>query len=695
MSNRLADRLGMGRRRSFIGRTHELQLFEDVLTATDMPFCLFFVYGPGGVGKSALLDQFARLCRERAVDVYAIDARNIEVSPEAFVSALAMAMELRPEDSPVDALAERGERQVILVDTYEMVVPLDGWLRDVFLPQMPEGIVFVIAGRIPPDHAWRVDPGWQPLIQILPLRNLSPDEGRDYLAQRNVPSDELQSVLNFTHSYPLALSLVADLYDQQPGFHFRPQAAPDMVKVLVERLLQRVPGQAHRIALESCALVRVTTESLLARMTGEDEASDLFAWLRSLSFIDTRPGGLFPHDLARDVLVTDLRWRNPDWYAELHRRARSYYIEHIEHGQGPEQQLALFDLVFLHRENPVVRPVFEWQASGRVLPAPVREGELPALLSVVEAHEGPESARIASYWLTVQPKSVVVFRDNDGQLAGFVTFVDLSTLSKADLQQDPAVALAYALLHETAPLRPGERATYFRHWMATDTYQSVSPTQSLIFINMVRHYLTTPGLAYTFIPCAEPDFWAPVFAYADLARLPAADFIQNGRRYGVFGHDWRSVPPGRWLDLLGEREIALAPESVQPPTTTERMVVLSKEEFTEAVNAALRGLARPDGLVDNPLLRSRLIVQNTSVQTNDKQRASVLHDLVVQAVEALNAAPKDIKLYRAVYHTYVQPAPTQELAAELIDVPFSSYRRHLKSGMKRIAELLWRQEVGF
>ena len=65
-----------------------------------------------------------------------------------------------------------------------------------------------------------------------------------------------------------------------------------------------------------------------------------------------------------------------------------------------------------------------------------------------------------------------------------------------------------------------------------------------------------------------------------------------------------------------------------------------------------------------------------------------------RTIEALNAAPKDVKFYRAIYHTYVQPAPTQELAAEILDVPFSSYRRHLKSGIEQITAMLWHREVG-
>ena len=68
--------------------------------------------------------------------------------------------------------------------------------------------------------------------------------------------------------------------------------------------------------------------------------------------------------------------------------------------------------------------------------------------------------------------------------------------------------------------------------------------------------------------------------------------------------------------------------------------------------------------------------------------------MLSEAAEQLRNSPKENKFYRAVYHTYIQPAATQEQAAELLDVPFSSYRRHLKSGLARIAEILWQEEMG-
>ena len=315
MSSRLLDRLNSARRRRFIGRSAELTLFEDALAAPELPFFVLYVHGPGGVGKTTLLDQYARLARETGATVLSLDARNLEPTAEAFLAGVCLALGADPSQSPAEALAERPNRSILLIDTYELLAPLDGWLRDVFLPQLPERVLTVLASRHAPAPGWRADPGWQPLLRTLPLRNLSPAEGHAYLTQRSVPDDDLQAVLDFTHSYPLALSLVADLYDQRPGFHFEPLEAPDVVKLLLEQFLQRAPGPAHRAALEACALVRVTTESLLAELMAVSDAHDLFAWLRGLSFVETQPGGLFPTTSRVRCWSPTCAGANRGWYA--------------------------------------------------------------------------------------------------------------------------------------------------------------------------------------------------------------------------------------------------------------------------------------------------------------------------------------------------------------------------------------------
>jgi hypothetical protein len=260
-----------------------------------------------------------------------------------------------------------------------------------------------------------------------------------------------------------------------------------------------------------------------------------------------------------------------------------------------------------------------------------------------------------------------------------------------DIAVDPAAVAVSNFLARQAPLRPGERALLFRFWMARDGYQAVTSTQSLVFVNAVRQYLTTPNLACTFFPCSEPDFWSPVFAYADLHRVPEADFEIGGHHYGTYWHDWRVVPPMAWLQILAEREIATA-QSVTPPAPSTPLLVLSEQAFAEAVRAALRDFHRPDALRRNPLLRSHLVADQPGATTDDAKVAT-LRSLIVHTVETFEAAPRDARLARAIDRTYLHPAPTQERAAELLNLPFSTYRRHLTAGIARLVAALWQREL--
>lgn len=694
MATRLADRLSAARHRQFVGRTPELDLFKAALMADDLPFLILHVFGPGGVGKTTLLGEFASACAGLGIPAWRLDGRNIDSVPESFIAALGAASGVQAPQSPLDALTARGGRQVILIDTYETLNPLDAWLRETFLPQLPADVLVVLAGRQPPALAWRADPGWQALVRTIPLRNMTPEESRAYLAERRVPAEQHTSVLNFTHGHPLALSLVADGFAQRRDWQFQPEAAPDVVKTLLEQFVQKVPGPAHRAALETCALVRLTTETLLAEALLMPDVHELFDWLRGLSFVESGPLGLFPHDLAREALTSDLRWRNPDWYAELHRRTRGYYANRLKQTRGYEQQRVLFDYVFLHRDNPIMRPFLEWQETGTALPDQMRPGDREQLVAMVAAHEGAESARLANYWFGQQPGHVTVYRDEKGAPLCFVSHVQLAQTTPEDRAIDPAVAAAWRYLEAHAALRPGEGSTLFRFWMARDTYQTVSPTQTLLFGNVAQHYLTAPGLAFSFFPCAEPSFWEPLFAHLDLHRLHDAEFAVGGRHFGVFGHDWRVTPPLAWLDILADREIAGGGEATTPPAVATPLVVLSEPEFAAAVRDALRDLARPDGLRDSPLLRSRLVTDRIGTNAATADRITALRALVREAVESLQSAPRDAKLYRALHHTYVNPAPTQEAAAELLDLPFSTYRRHLSAGIARIADILWSRDIG-
>src|SRR5215510_6831320 len=168
MSTRLGDRLAAARRRQFVGRAEEQSLFQSILTASELPFYVLYIFGPGGIGKTSLVREFIYICQQNQLPATYLDARDIEPSPESFVNALQASLN---STSPLEFLAAQPHRHVLVIDTYESMAPLDRWLRQLFLPQLPDNVLVVLAGRDLPALAWRTDPGWQTLVHFLPLRN--------------------------------------------------------------------------------------------------------------------------------------------------------------------------------------------------------------------------------------------------------------------------------------------------------------------------------------------------------------------------------------------------------------------------------------------------------------------------------------------------------------------------------------------
>jgi predicted AAA+ superfamily ATPase len=93
-SRTLGSRLLSARRRRFVGRESECALLRSSLTEPEPNFALLHVYGPGGVGKTTLLGEFARTAGEVGASAVQLDARNIDPSPDGFVLALRLVLGL-------------------------------------------------------------------------------------------------------------------------------------------------------------------------------------------------------------------------------------------------------------------------------------------------------------------------------------------------------------------------------------------------------------------------------------------------------------------------------------------------------------------------------------------------------------------------------------------------------------------------
>jgi hypothetical protein len=683
----LAGRLGRAAERSFVGRDGERELLAAALAAEEPDLAVLFLHGPGGIGKTALVRRLSFDAEAAGALTVVVDGRTISASPGDFTAAVAEQLGLPPGEDPVPVLHD-GSRVVLLVDTFEQCAGLQGWLREEFLPRLPADALTVVAGREPPEAAWRFDPAWQDVLRVVALRNLPPVDAGALLAARGVPEAVHERLLASAGGHPLALCLVAELFrrgDEHLTVPGQGPGAPDVVQVLLERFVDEAPSPRHRRALEVCAHARVTTESLLRAVLDDPAPGELFDWLRGRSFVEEGSEGVHPHDLARDVLDAELRWRDPDRYVDLHRRIREYLVGRSPVPDG-DRTRTWRDMMFLHRRNPVFAPFMVWHVESSVYEDAPDPGDRSAMLAMTTAEEGPESAVVLEHWLDRFPDAPRVYRRaGRAEPVGFALHLRLTDPEPADLAVDPVAAAVWAHVRSRVPLRPGEHLEILRTFVVPGAYQRPSPVMDQIQVRCALGWTSPPGPAVSVLVLAEAEFWAPQMAYID--HHPAGAVTVGRRTFTLFAHDWREVPVADWFRALADRELGIEPAG--PSAVPQRRVVLSEPEFEAAVKDALRCWRRTGELARNPLCRSRLVTDAVGEATP----AETLADLLVEATDTLAADPRDAKLHRAVATTYFRGVPTQEAAAERLGLPFSSYRRHLAAGVARLTAWLWDREL--
>jgi hypothetical protein len=649
-------------------------VFRDALDDAGQTIAAVFLHGPGGIGKSALLQRFADEARDRGRPVVELDGRAISPTPAAFREAAG------------DALTD--DRTVLLVDGFEHCQGLELWLRDRFLPRLPVGVLVVLAGRRPPDLGWQSDAGWAEALRVLRLGDLDREDAAELLSRRRVPTVAHHAVLRFTGGHPLALCLAAE----SGGTGAAASAgtwSPDrrVVETLLTRLVGEPPSAAHRRALEVCAHAHTTTEDLL-RAVLPDDAGTLFAWLRRLPFIESGRHGLHPTGAAREALDADLRWRDPHGYRALHDTIRTHVIERIRDVPEAGVLPAATAFCFLNRRGGLLSRFITYRRMGEFVECRYLPEDRADVLRLARSAEGPASAALVEFWLERQPEGFWVHRRADtGEVVGFLGQVRSAQFTAEELSTDPVVAAVWAHCRAAGPLRCGESITITRFIVAAGSYHRPSPVTDLMLWRVVAGFVRDERIAWSFTVWSDPEYWQPLMAYTDQHLVERCRPEVDGRAYGIFAHDWRVTPPERWL-AAGALQALFGPRALPKPGTAVELTVLARPEFDLAVRDALRAWRQPDLLAANPLARSRLVKDRGDGSPAERLRAAL-----TLAVDGMRDDPREAKLHRAVVATYRQGAPTQEAAAERLGLPFSTYRRHLAAGVERICERLWDLEL--
>lgn len=586
MVSSIGDQLRAKRQGAFVGRLPELAEFELALAAAladnRWPFHVMHLWGVGGIGKTTLIRQFSDRARRVGVPFLELDARHIAPNPQQFIGAWERLARQLPDS------ARAGQQSCVLaIDTYEALQPLDNWLRDRFLPTLPQACLVVLAGRHRPASLWTADPVWGSLARSREMTSLSREDTGKLLMARAptspspTPADSrdtarLDAVFRMTSGHPLAVALVAAeiaaVPDWIPTFE---SAGPAIIEGLVSRFLDEAPSPAHREALEIASLAMFTNQDLLADVMPHADAYTLARWLGGLAFMTSTEHGLAPHELAREAICGDLRRRSPDHMRHL--RIRIYDSIARRASFDDPSGLPIRQLMYLLRSMPSLRPVVDLILRGNTWVEPATPSDHAAVLALTTRHEGEASAILLEKWLAIQPDGLIVARClstapgaalEDG-MSGFMFIARATGDQPLDrLVPDDPAAQAFTRATQPHRLKAGEVALFARTWMSAVGYQRVvDPVPLAFFYHQVQTYLSTPGLVASATAYADMAAYRELSAFGDFPALAGAEYTLGERHFGMYHRDWRRSSPFDWVSMMGRRdrsEPAVAPRVATP-----------------------------------------------------------------------------------------------------------------------------------
>jgi hypothetical protein len=359
----------------------------------------------------------------------------------------------------------------------------------------------------------------------------------------------------------------------------------------------------------------------------------------------------------------------------MHRIIHDHVISGIRGTAGLDRQLLAQHLAYLHRHGPLA-PVYKiLRTHGAASVVPARPGECAALVSLIEQGEGAVTADLAERWFADQPDHLDVVRAEEGIVAFAYHIFSPSGSMLED--QDPVVRAILDHVEHTAPTRPGERVEIARFFGGTQEYQRDRYAALAGSVTSIINWCIEP-LAWSFVVSMDPEFWTPFFDY--LGFRPLVEVRVDGLTNVAYGHDWRRFPPDRWWDMMSDREYGGG--TGPPPDSALLPPPLSRDVFGAAVRLALRQLHQPEGLTGNPLIGSALGGDAAAVRAR-----------LTAAVDRLGDDPRGEQLRAVLNRTFLRPAPSQEAAAEVLGLPFSTYRRYLAKAVDAVTEVLWSMEI--
>jgi len=568
---------------NFVGRSQELALLDEIL-ADEGPVVVY-VHGIAGIGKSRFLGAFAQRARTEGATVVLLDCRRIEPTEAGLLSELALALGRAPGSAEEIAtrFSQLGERVVVALDTYEVFRLMDTWLRQVFLPMLPDNVRFVLCGREAPVAAWLGDPGWNGLFRSIRLDSLEQADAAELLSRAGVPPEDVQHLIGICHGHPLALTLAASLRRTGCAIALGTGVRQQVVEELSRLFLADISDPQTQRALEAVSVVRRVTLPILSVLLTDASPHDALERLRALPFVQADRDGLQIHDAVREAIAQTLYANNPQQYRQYRRSAHRHFLSELRGAAPGDLWRCTADLLYM-LQNPVVREAFFPSGGLEYAVEPARPEDGAAILDIIERHEHPEIAPFLRDWWSEASRTFSVARDGNGSVAGFYCAFDPASASQPLLEEDP-VTRAWLNHLDQQPMPRQQRALFLRRWLAIETGEAPSAVQAAFWIDLKRKYLELrPTLRRVYLTLRDLQPYVAAAQTLGFRVLSEAGIQVDGQEYHTAMLDLGASSVDGWLARLVAAELGVDDDGLLDSAGRElvldgRRVGLTKLEF--------------------------------------------------------------------------------------------------------------------
>ncbi|WP_063856602.1 ATP-binding protein [Kitasatospora griseola] len=507
----------------------------------------------------------------------ALDANQVAAGAEQLKGMLSARLRSHEDVqlvlSPVQALApvflqelaeiaQRRSWVVLFFDTYERTGPvLDTWLRDVLVSdrygELPANVLVVLAGQGRLDTQCWGD--WLDLVADLPLDVFTETEARQLLAAKGVTDEHvIEVVLRLSGRLPLLVSTLAESH---------PRAAAevgDPSGTAVERFLKWEARPERRAAALACALPQELDEDVYRAAVADEEARELFGWLRSMPFVIDRAGRCHYHEVVRTAMLRLQRQQSPTRWRQQHAQLAETFA-------GWRTQLACDDAGLSERWRDERWCGYRLQETYHRLCADPDRALPLALRELLDAWS--DSTATLRRWVQMLARA-----GNDTDASGLREWAE--RLVAAMAEPEPGIAATTLLLSGQALDRPGRAVAHRlrgighhgegRHDQALadfDRAVELDPDRPEALHSRARSLIAAERYEQALVDLdraveLDPDFAAAFATRGDTKRLTgrAQDALADLDRAVELdpGRRWALGSRGRTFQDLGRHEEALA-----------------------------------------------------------------------------------------------------------------------------------------